>query len=57
MQGSRCSVPLCDGTPVGQWDTLRESSSVENTAGSLPVCELHLWILEHGGKLTLQYRG
>ncbi len=57
MKGTRCGVPLCDRTPVAMWDTHAKKRGDGLTWSSVPVCALHLWILDGGGDLELRYRG
>ncbi|GAA6122668.1 hypothetical protein BPY_07760 [Bifidobacterium psychraerophilum] len=57
MNGTRCGIPLCDRTPTKEWDTLRDRPAEAGALGAIPLCEFHMWVLEHGGKLNVQYRG
>ena len=57
MHDSQCSVPLCERVAVAAWDTLNNQRTSDDAPGSMPVCELHLWVLEHGGRLTLRREG
>ncbi len=58
MQGKVCSVPMCDRAAVSLWDTLRKAPSEDSASpATLPVCELHAWVLSHGGRISLTYRG
>lgn len=55
--GSRCGVPECQNHAVKEWDTVRNRPADAHTFVPIPVCELHYWILDNGGRLTLKFRG
>ena len=57
MIGDLCGVPFCGHKPVAEWDTIRHKPADEKTLMPVPVCDLHYWVLRHGGELDLWYRG
>jgi hypothetical protein len=54
MNHASCSIPLCERTPSGQWDTLHNMRALNGTLGAVPICEFHMWLLEHGAKINIQ---